>query len=97
MLASETKEKAQGVDQQLSSSSAVVVGLKKGKLMRVEGSLLPLLVTPLVRALLVFLAIPLGVVEALLVETVPEPHYGEKFYQYGYQVEDLYTGDSLLC
>ena len=58
--------------------------------MRVEGSLLPLLVTPL----LVFLAIPLAIVEALLVETVPEPHYGEKFYQYGYQVEDLYTGIS---
>ena len=97
MLASETKEKAQGVDQKLSSSSAVVVGLKKGKIMRVEGSLLPLLVTPLVRALLVLLAVPLGVVEALLVETVPEPHYGEKFYQYGYQVEDLYTGESLPC
>ena len=86
------------MDQKLSSTSAVVVvGLSRGKIMRVEGSLLPLLVTPLVQALLVFLAIPLGVVEALLVETVPEPHYGEKFYQYGYQVEDLYTGESLLC
>ena len=72
-------------------------GVEKGKIMRVEGSLLPLLVTPLVRALLVLLAVPLVVVEALLVETVPEPHYGEKFYQYGYQVEDLYTGDALLC
>ena len=59
--------------------------------MRVEGPLLPLLVTPL----LVFLAIPMTMVEALLVETVAEPHYGEKFYQYGYQVEDLYTGNSL--
>ena len=65
--------------------------------MRVEGSLLPLLVNPLVQALLVFLAIPLGVVEALLVETLPEPHYGEKFYQYGYQVEDLYTGISIFA
>ena len=65
--------------------------------MRVEGSLLPLLVTPLVRALLVFLAIPMTMVEALLVETVPEPHYGEKFYQYGYQVEDLYTGISIFA
>ena len=59
----------------------------------VEGSLLPLLVNPLMQALLVFLAIPLVVGEGLLVETVPEPHYGEKFYQYGYQVEDLYTGE----
>ena len=64
--------------------------------MRVEGSLPPFLVNPLVHALLVFLASPLVVVEALLVETVPEPHYGEKFYQYGYQVEDLYTGEELL-
>ena len=59
----------------------------------VEGSLLPLQVNPLMQALLVFLAIPLVVGEGLLVETVPEPHYGEKFYQYGYQVEDLYTGE----
>ena len=64
--------------------------------MRVEGSLPPFLVNPLVHALLVFLASPTVVVEALLVETVPEPHYGEKFYQYGYQVEDLYTGEELL-
>ena len=58
--------------------------------MRVERAPMPILVFPL----MVFFATP-SVVEALLVET--EPHYGEKFYQYGYQVEDLYTGDIFYC
>ena len=58
---------------------AVVV---RGKRMKVEGgSLLSVLVT--------LLSTYLIIVESVLVE---EPHYGEKFYQYGYQVEDLYTG-----
>ena len=50
--------------------------------MKVEGgSFLSVLVT--------LLSTYLIIVESVLVE---EPHYGEKFYQYGYQVEDLYTG-----
>ena len=51
--------------------------------MKVEGgSLLSVLVT--------LLSTYLIIIESVLVE---EPHYGEKFYQYGYQVEDLYTGE----
>ena len=49
-----------------------------------EGSFLSVLVT--------LLSTYLIIVESVLVETLQEPHYGEKFYQYGYQVEDLYTG-----
>ena len=62
--------------------SALIVVAVRGKRMKVEGgSLLSVLVT--------FLSTYLIIVESVLVE---EPHYGEKFYQYGYQVEDLYTG-----
>ena len=61
--------------------SALVV-MVRGKRMKVEGgSFLSVLVT--------LLSTYLIIVESVLVE---EPHYGEKFYQYGYQVEDLYTG-----
>ena len=59
-----------------------IVVVVRGKRMKVEGgSLLSVLVT--------LLSTYLIIVESVLVE---EPHYGEKFYQYGYQVEDLYTG-----
>ena len=61
----------------------LIVVVVRGKRMKVEeGSLLSLLVT--------LLSTYLIIVESVLVE---EPHYGEKFYQYGYQVEDLYTGE----
>ena len=60
----------------------LIVVVVRGKRMKVEGgSLLSVLVT--------LLSTYLTIVESVLVE---EPHYGEKFYQYGYQVEDLYTG-----
>ena len=60
----------------------LIVVIFRGKRMKVEGgSLLSVLVT--------LLSTYLIIVESVLVE---EPHYGEKFYQYGYQVEDLYTG-----
>ena len=60
----------------------LIVVVVRGKRMKVEGgSLLSVLVT--------LLSTYLIIVESVLVE---EPHYGEKFYQYGYQVEDLYTG-----
>ena len=60
----------------------LIVVMVRGKIMKVEGgSLLSVLVT--------LLSTYLIIVESVLVE---EPHYGEKFYQYGYQVEDLYTG-----
>ena len=60
----------------------IIVVAVRGKRMKVEGgSLLSVLVT--------LLSTYLIIVESVLVE---EPHYGEKFYQYGYQVEDLYTG-----
>ena len=60
----------------------LIVVVVRGKRMKVEGgSLLSVLGT--------LLSTYLIIVESVLVE---EPHYGEKFYQYGYQVEDLYTG-----
>ena len=60
----------------------LIVVMVRGKIMKVEGgSFLSVLVT--------LLSTYLIIVESVLVE---EPHYGEKFYQYGYQVEDLYTG-----
>ena len=60
----------------------LIVVVVRGKKMKVEGgSFLSVLVT--------LLSTYLIIVESVLVE---EPHYGEKFYQYGYQVEDLYTG-----
>ena len=60
----------------------LIVVVVRGKRMKVEGgSLLSVLVT--------LLSTYLIIVESVVVE---EPHYGEKFYQYGYQVEDLYTG-----
>ena len=60
----------------------LIVVVVRGKRMKVEGgSLLSVLVT--------LLSTYLIIIESVLVE---EPHYGEKFYQYGYQVEDLYTG-----
>ena len=60
----------------------LIVVVVRGKRMKVEeGSFLSVLVT--------LLSTYLIIVESVLVE---EPHYGEKFYQYGYQVEDLYTG-----
>ena len=62
----------------------LIVVVVRGKRMKVEGgSLLSLSV------LVTLLSTYLIIVESVLVE---EPHYGEKFYQYGYQVEDLYTG-----
>ena len=61
----------------------LIVVIVRGKRMKVEGgSFLSVLVT--------LLSTYLIIVESVLVE---EPHYGEKFYQYGYQVEDLYTGE----
>ena len=63
----------------------LIVVVVRGKRMKVEGgSLLSLSV------LVTLLSTYLIIVESVLVE---EPHYGEKFYQYGYQVEDLYTGE----
>ena len=63
----------------------LIVVVVRGKRMKVEGgSLLSVLVT--------LLSTYLIIVDSVLVETLQEPHYGEKFYQYGYQVEDLYTG-----
>ena len=60
----------------------LIVVVVRGKRMKVEeGSFLSVLVT--------LLSTYLIIVESVVVE---EPHYGEKFYQYGYQVEDLYTG-----
>ena len=60
----------------------LIVVVVRGKRMKAEGgSLLSVLVT--------LLSTYLIIVESVVVE---EPHYGEKFYQYGYQVEDLYTG-----
>ena len=61
----------------------LIVVIVRGKRMKVEGgSFLSVLVT--------LLSTYLIIIESVLVE---EPRYGEKFYQYGYQVEDLYTGE----